>query len=131
MGAFSDYLEGKIVEHFLRNNAITPPTTVYIALFESDPGEGTGGTETSFTGYARQASAWTAIDGSGQTKNSGAITFPANGNASATATITHIVLFDAATAGNRLFYTALTASKTLSPGDVLAFAINALVIGLD
>ena len=37
MGAFSNYLEEKIVEHFLRNNAITPPTTVYVALFESDP----------------------------------------------------------------------------------------------
>ena len=46
MGAFSNYLEEKIVEHFLRNNAITPPTTVYVALFESDPGEATGGTET-------------------------------------------------------------------------------------
>ena len=33
MGAFSNYLEEKIVDHFLRNNAITPPTTVYVSLF--------------------------------------------------------------------------------------------------
>jgi len=131
MGAFADYLEGKIVEHFLRNNSVTPPATVYVGLFESDPGEAAGGTETSYTGYARQSAAWTAIDGSGQTKNSGVLTFPANGNASASVTITHLVLFDAATVGNRLFYTVMTSSKTLAVGDVLSFAANAVVFGLD
>lgn len=131
MGAFANYMEEKIVEHFLRNNAITPAATIYMALFESDPGEAAGGTETAYTGYARQSSAWTALDANGQTKNSGAITYPANGNAVNPVTITHIVLYDAATAGNRLFYAALTASKTLSPGDVLSFAANAVVFGLD
>lgn len=131
MGAFSNYLEEKIVEHFLRNNAITPPSAVYVALFESDPGEALAGTETSYTGYARQLSTWTALDSNGQTKNVGALTFPANGNASASVTITHIALFDAATSGNRLLYGQLSASKTLSPGDVLSFAANAIVFGLD
>jgi hypothetical protein len=131
MGAFSNYMEEKIVEHFLRNNAITPPVTVYMGLFESDPGEGTSGTETAFSGYARQSTAWTALDVSGQTKNVAALTFPANGNASASVTISHMALFDASTAGNRLFYAALSAPKTLSPGDVLSFASNAIVFGLD
>lgn len=131
MGAFSNYMEDKIVEHFLRNNAITPPTTVYVGLFESDPGEATGGTETAYTNYARQSAAWTAIDGSGQTKNSATVTYPANGNPSASVTITHVALFDAATAGNRLFYAALSSSKTLASGDVLSFAANAIVFGLD
>lgn len=131
MGAFSNYLEEKIVEHFLRNNSITPPTTVYVSLFQSDPGEATGGTETAYTGYARQSSAWTALDANGQTKNTASISFPANGNASASVTITHIALYDAASAGNRLFYAELSAPKTLSPGDVLSFAANAIVFGLD
>lgn len=131
MGAFSNYLEEKIVEHFLRNNAITPPITVYVALFESNPGEATGGTETAYTGYSRQSATWTALDANGQTKNVGALTFPANGNAAASVTITHLALFDAATIGNRLFYAQLSASKTLSPGDVLSFAANAIVFGLD
>ena len=56
---------------------------------------------------------------------------PANGNASASVTITHLALFDAATLGNRLFYAQLSAPKTLSPGDVLSFAANAIVFGLD
>jgi hypothetical protein len=131
MGAFSDYMEAKIVDGFLRNTAYTPAANVYLALFESDPGEATGGTETSFTNYARQAVAWTALDGSGQTKNSALVTFPANANASASVTITHMAIYDAATTGNRLMYAALTSSKTLAVGDVLAFAANACVFTLD
>lgn len=130
-GAFSNYLEDKIVEHFLRQNSVAAPAGTYAALFESDPGEATGGTETSFTGYLRQASSWTAIDGSGQTKNSGTITFPANGNASASVTITHVVVYDSLSGGNRLFVIALTSPKTLAVGDVLAFAANALILALD
>ena len=131
MGAFSNYLEEKIVEHFLRNNAVTPPTTVFIGLFESDPGEAAAGTETAYTSYARQASSWTALDANGQTKNSATVTFPPNGNASASVTITHVCLFDAASSGNRLFYAALTSPKTLAPGDVLSFAANAGVFTID
>lgn len=131
MGAFSNYMEEKIVDAFLRNTAYTPAATVYLALFESDPGEATGGTETAFTNYARQAAAWTALDANGQTKNTALITFPANGNASASVTITHIAIYDAATAGNRLLYATLTSPKTLAVGDVLAFAANAVVFTLD
>lgn len=131
MGAFSNYLENKIVEHFLRSNATTPPATVYVGLFESDPGEANAGTETSFVNYARQSATWTALDANGQTKNAATLAFPANGNPAASVTITHLCLFDAATVGNRLFYAALSAPKTLSPGDVLSFATNAVVFGLD
>ena len=131
MGAFSDYMEAKIVDAFLRNTAYTPAATVYVALFESAPGEGTGGIETAYTNYVRQAAAWTALDVNGQTKNAALITFPANGNPSASATITHMAIYDAATGGNRLMYAALTSAKTLAPGDVLAYAANACVFTLD
>lgn len=131
MGAFSDYMEAKIVDAFLRNTAYTPAATVYVALFESNPGEATGGTETAYTNYVRQAAAWTALDVNGQTKNAALITFPANGNASASATITHMAIYDAATGGNRLLYATLTSAKTLAPGDVLAYAVNACVFTLD
>lgn len=131
MGAFSDYLEDKIVEHFLRNNAVASPVAVYLALFQSDPGEATGGTETAYTNYARQASTWTAKDASGQTKNSATVTFPANGNAAASVAITHAAIYDAAVGGNRLLYGPLAATKTLEVGDVLSFAANALTLTID
>ena len=131
MTAFSNYLEQQIVEHFLRNNGITSPTTVYLALFESDPGEDGSGTETSYTNYARLAATWTALDGSGQTQNTGSISFAANGNASASVTITHAAIFDALTTGNMLLYGPLATSKVLAVGDVLSFAANALTLTLN
>lgn len=131
MSALSNYLEERIVEHFLRNNAVSSPATVYLALFESDPNEDASGTETSYANYARQATAWTAMDAQGQTKNSGAIAFPANGNASASVTATHAALFDAASGGNMLLHGPLSSPKTLAVGDVLSFQANALALTLD
>ena len=131
MSAFSDYMEEKIVEHFLRANAVSAPTTVYLALFEADPGEDALGLEASYVNYVRMASTWTALDASGQTKNAGALAFPTNGNASAAVTITHAAIFDASTTGNALLYGPLANPKTLAVGDVLSFATNALTLTLD
>lgn len=131
MSALSNYMEAKIVDHFLRNTPVPSPATVYLALFEDDPGEGTGGTETSYTNYARQPSTWSEVDATGATKNTTAITFPPNGNPAAAVTLTHGALYDAPTGGNRLVYGPLTNSKTLENGDVLSFAANALIFTLD
>lgn len=131
MGAFSTYMQQKVVEQFLRNNPTTPPATIYCALYETAPGAGAvGGTETAFTNYTRQPVAWTATNVSGQTSNTATVTFPANGNAANSVTINAIVLFDAATNGNALLWAPLSTPKTLSPGDVLSFAAGALVFGL-
>ena len=131
MTAMSNYLEGKVTDHFLRGSPVTSPGAVYLALFESDPGEDGSGTETSYTNYARQLSTWTALDGNGQTKNVDAVAFPANGNAAADVTLTHGAIYDAAVGGNLLFKGPLASTKTLSPGDVVAYAANALAITLN
>lgn len=131
MSAFSNYLEGKIVDHFLRNSSVTASATVYLALFETDPAEDASGTEASYINYARIVSTWTALDAGGQTKNVGALQFAANGNASASATMTHAAIFDALTTGNMLMYGPLANPKVLAVGDVLSFAINALTLTLD
>jgi hypothetical protein len=84
-----------------------------------------------WTDYARQDSDWTAIDtGTGETKNDGTITFPANDGAS-DITVTHIGIYDALTSGNLLFYAELTTPKTLAQGDVLSFASNSIVFTLN
>ena len=129
MAALTNYMEAQIVEHFLRNNALASPTTVYLALFESDPGEDASGTETAYTNYVRVPSTWTAINASGETKNVGSVSFPANGGS--TITITHAAVFDAAASGNMLIKGALTLSKAIELSDVLAFPANALVFTLD
>jgi hypothetical protein len=122
MAEFSTYLENKIIDHLLRNQSYTPPTTVYVALFTADNGL-EGGTitgEVSGGSYARQSVTLSAAS-DGESSNTADITFP-----TATAdwgTITHVALMDAATAGNVLMHSALDASKTVNNGDT--FKINA------
>ena len=104
----------------LRNQAFTPPSTLYLALYTDDPTDADTGTEVSGGGYARQSFTLTAASG-GASSNSADITFP-----QATAdwgTITHVGIRDAATGGNLLMHSALDASKTVNNGDT--FKINA------
>jgi hypothetical protein len=120
MAEFTDYMENKIIDHMLRNQSYTPPSTIYVALFTSAPSDAGGGTEVSGGSYARQAVTLTAASG-GASENSADITFP-----TATAdwgTITHLALMDAETSGNMLMWTPLDASKTVNNGDT--FKINA------
>ncbi len=131
MSALSDYTEGKVVDLFLRGQSVASPGTVYLALFESDPGEDASGAETNYTNYTRQVATWTALDSNGQTKNAAAVSFPPNGNASASLTATHGAIFDAASGGNMLFYGPLATPKVLSVGDILSYAENALTITLN
>src|SRR5574340_242506 len=77
--AFSNYLEKKLLEHAFRNVVYTPPTTVYVALFNTLPaGDGTGGTEVSGGAYARQAITLGAATGGSPTSttNSALIQYP-------------------------------------------------------
>lgn len=133
MGAFTDYLENKMLGH-LFGTAYTAPTTVYMALSTTTPTDAGGNvTQPSGNGYARVAignnsTNWNAASG-GTVTNKTAITFPeATGS---WGTVTHFVLYDAATAGNALIWGALTASKAIGTGDTASFAAGALSISLD
>ena len=119
MAEFSDFLENKIIDHMLRNQAYTPPTAVYVALFTSPTDDAGGGTEVSGGGYVRQAVTLSAASG-GASSNSADVTFP-----QATAdwgTITHLALMDAISGGEMLMHTILDASKVINNGDT--FKIN-------
>ena len=133
MAAFSDYLEQAILNHIFRNTAIfTPPANVYLALFTAAPSDSGGGTEVSGGSYARKAVSttgqWSAPGVGGLTDNINAQAFP-----TATAswgTVTHVGIFDAASAGNLLFHGALTVSKTVGSGDTFQFSAGDLDITL-
>jgi len=134
MGAFSNYSKANVANVLLRGTAYTTPGSVYLALFYTDPTDtGSGGTEASYTGYARvscgatPSAAFTAVDGTGMTQNSNVVTFAANGSGS-TVTVAYWGLFDAATGGNMLLHGALSTSKSLDPSDVPSFPVNALKI---
>ena len=141
MGAMSNYLEAAMINASLRGNNFTAPSVgdVHLALFTADPTDANvTANEVDEEWYERrQTGSWfaPALDGQGRnsTSNSAAITFPSvfDADPSHTITITHVGIYDAATAGNLLYHEALTTPKTLEVGDVISFAISALVVRLD
>ena len=132
MSAFSDHAEDLIINMLLRGQSYTGAAQVYLGLYESNPGEADTGQETQYTDYQRQEIIFLPFQ-SGFTRNSNNIQFPANNNASASVTITHAAVFDGGNIGaNMLLYGQLQGTgKILQRNDVLAFAPNALSMGLD
>lgn len=148
MAALSDYLENRLIDFTLRGQAFTAPTNVYVGLLTAGPSDAGGGTEVTGGAYARAtvaatAASWGATQGtpgtanttatstgsSGTTYNNATITF-----ATPTATwgsVTHIGVYDAASAGNLLFYATLTTPKTINSGDTVSFAPGALTFQID
>mgnify|MGYP003340572842 FL=1 len=127
MAEMSNYLENALINATLRNTSFTSPTTVYVGLYTSDPGEGNTGTEVSGTSYARQSATF-GSPSNGVSTNSAAIEFPQAGGS--WGTVSHIGILDASTSGNLLYYTALDASKTIDTGDVFRIAIGSLSVTL-
>jgi hypothetical protein len=127
--SLSNTFETTVLTWLLTNSAATRPTAWYIALFTSNPAEDASGTEvsTSGTAYARQSVSF-SVSGNTAT-NTAAIEFP-----TATAsygTVTHVGVFDAASAGNLIAYAALTTSKAIDTGDVMRVPANDLDVTMD
>lgn len=131
MSAASNYLENKILDHVLTSTAYTQPSR-YLALFTANTGLETNSPSaeisTSGTAYSRQAVTFAAAS-SGSSSTNATVTFSA-----ATAnwgTITHVAVMDASTAGNVLFWGAVTTSKTIETGDTFQVTSGNLTISLD
>jgi len=125
MSELSNYLENKFLNITLNNATALTVAQPYLALFTSDPTDAGNGNECAWSGYARQTMSFaTATSGSAATD--AAITFPAV--AGSDVTVTHMGIYDAATSGNLLYHTPLTASKTLSADDVMSFATGSATV---
>ena len=160
MSAASNYLENKLLDHVLRYGTApyTAPSPVYVALFSGtqvgtiDAGSGVGtalesGTSATGSGagnwghyeinnasYARQEASF-ASAASGSIATSGTVTFPVAtddyDSAGATGQIvTYLAIMDAETAGNVLFYGALTNAKTVNSGDQFTISTANLSVSL-
>jgi hypothetical protein len=127
MAEMSNYLENALINVTLRATAYTAPTTVYLALYTTDPTDADTGTECTGTSYARQSITFGAPS-NGVSTNTAAIEFPQAGGA--WGTITHIGIRDALTVGNLLYHTPLDASKTIATGDVFRVAVGSLSVTL-
>jgi len=125
-GNLTNYLENKLIDHFLGTTTYASAATIYVGLFTSAPGETGGGTEVSGGSYARQSATFSAATNGSTTNNANVdyINMPA-------ASVVSIGIFDAATSGNMLLYGALTTPKTTDAGDTLRIASGSLTISID
>ena len=144
-GAMSNYLENEIIDHLVRGQPFTAPTTVYFALATTAGSDAACGTEVVGGSYARVAVAsslanWAGTQSagstvassgaSGTTSNNTVITFPAP-TASWGVVVEYCVL-DAASGGNLLWRTSLTTNKTINNGDAApSFAPGAATFQID
>ncbi len=151
MSNASNHIENELLDHVLGEGSRNyTPTTLFIALF-ADTGSGvaaaleSGTNSTSGTGnwgyyeinngsYARVAVNFNAAS-SGSANNDGAVAFAqasANYNTAGGAgnTVTHVAIMDASTAGNVVFYGALSVSKTVTTGDTFQINDEALTVSL-
>jgi len=107
----------------------------YIALYTGDPGESGTATanECAFGSYARvgvtASSGFTAASG-GSSSNTGVISYPECSSGSET--VTHCAIVTTASGAGQIIYSgALTASRNVSSGITLQFAIGALQVTED
>lgn len=124
----SDFLEESLLNLTFRNTAyVTPALEIWVSLHTANPTDVGNGSEVIYTSYARiQVTAWDA-PASRATQNTNQIDFVTpggNGNAD----ITHIGIWDSVTAGNLLFYGALTTAKTAQSAIPLAIGAGAIDI---
>jgi len=127
MSEMSNYLENALINVTLRATSYTAPTTVYVALYTTDPTDADTGTEVTGGSYARTSVTF-AAPSNGVTTNSADITFPTC--TLAWGTVTHIGIRDASTAGNLLYHTPLDASKTIDLGDIFKITTGNLSVTL-
>ena len=125
-GNLSDYLENKLIDHFLGTGAYTMPTTIYVGLYTVVPTDAGGGTQVTGGSYARQLATFSASSG-GATSNTTNIDF----TGMPAATTVAICIFDAITSGNLLLWGTLTTNKTTDAGDTLRIATGDLDISID
>jgi hypothetical protein len=140
MSAMSDYLENKLIDHVFRAQTFAAPTALHIGLLTAAPSDAGGGTEVSGNSYARVAltpslTNWKSTNNTtgavssgtgGNTKNAAAVTFPTP--TGTWGTVSHFGIYDAATAGNLLFWGALTIAKTINQSDTVTFPVDSLSI---
>jgi hypothetical protein len=119
-GDIGDYLYPKILDHLVGNTSYTAAATVYTALYTTDPTAADSGTEATGTGYAREATTFSAAS-SQATDTPGATTF---GPPTASwGTPAYYTIADALTTGNLLVFGPITGiSAEVLSGDTVVIA---------
>ena len=114
------------------------PTTLYVALFSSDPTDANAGTEltTDITGAATRVGlaggSWTKITAAttvdAAIKNANEITITGSSLSNTTLNASHFGVFNLATGGELLFHGQLASTIPIALGDAVKFAPNAITL---
>lgn len=120
----SNYLESKILRHVLNVAAYTAPSTLYLALYTSDPTDADTGTEISggSPAYARKPITF-GTEANGTVANSGSVSIDPP-----TATITHWGIRDAVSGGNLMYHGAFETPLNGASGTPIVFAVGDITI---
>jgi hypothetical protein len=122
----TDYLEGRLLNHVLRNTAFPQPTALYMALHTADPGEGGTANEVVGGGYAAQVIVFGPQAGSVATS-----TTNVNFTSMPACSPSHFSIRDAVTGGNALYSGQLSAVIAVTIGATLPFPAGTVSVNCD
>lgn len=130
MAGPTNYFANLLINYLFRGDAMTPPATYYLALFTATPSDSGGGTEVAGGAYARLAltrntTVWAVSTARQMGLSSSGSFVEATAN---WGTITAVAIFDAATAGNMLWWGPLDSAQIINAGDT--FKVPASTAGL-
>jgi hypothetical protein len=118
VGMSATNLANKILDHLRGGTAWTQPAGLFVKLHTGDPGA--AGTANAAVGSTTRPAVSFAAASGGSIALTG--TAPSWTNGGTTETITHISVWDNATAGNFLFSAALTASQAWASTNTLTLS---------
>lgn len=136
MSDFTDTIETDIRDYVFSGTQLpTPPSTLYVSLHTSDPGETPdGSTEVSAADYSRYEiplADWTDITsggGTGAENTNEEVIGPAQNN---WGTISHVGIWDSQTGGTPIASFAANSSTTIESGDEFKIAAGDLSFTID
>ena len=123
MAYISETLANSILDEVLNGVEYSPPSTLYVALFDGDPLD--AGVEASGASYARQSISFNSA-ASQEVTSAADVQFP-----EATedwGQITHTAIMNAETAGDILFSGSLTNNRNVYSGDIVRLLAGEVVV---
>ena len=117
--------EDGLLDHLVGNATFSVTTPLSLALMTANGDDSTPGTEVTGGSYSRQTIAFNNAS-SGSVDNSAVINF----TGMPAATVVGIEVYDSTGTPQRLFYGALSESKTVASGDTVQFAAGSISLSL-
>lgn len=125
MGALTATLDNKILDHVNLTTSYTPTSPLKLRLMTANGSASAAGTEVTGGSYSPQTIAFAAASG-GSAAHNADITF--SGMPASTAV--GLEIWDSAGTPVRLWWGALSASKTVSAGDAISFPSGSVIVSL-